>query len=175
VSLKVFFLCLVCFSAPLFAAPRWLNLHLKSGDAEVFLDFQIRDTLGRGDDHFYSYNAYTIPFWVNVRREGLGPADQVTLMIIRTLGNFNGKAREQQTQEILEWNLEYAEYGRFTRQIPSMRLFHAHSLATDLSTIRISEEVVWWINGQIYKDPATGNNFKLNLWDFSECETRLIL
>jgi hypothetical protein len=152
--------------APLAAqAQDWRNIGpLRSGDATVFVDYKERlDYQSTLPGRPMNYEAFAAPVWINVQRAGLGPNDRVRVMIINRLTKGERGQRWDGGQEVYEAELAYAENGRFSGTFADLLLQRQHSDGYySVFTLETRQELVFWINGVLYKDPS-GANFSFRL------------
>lgn len=138
-----------------------------NNSVSVLLDFQwiyaeldggLSSSYGPGS---YQYKAH--PMWVNVNRQGLSPSDHVRVMLISYI-NSCYRGRCEGYESVKEYELQYAQAGRFTVHVDPLELVYQFNDGYALTRREVvSLDLVVWINGEIIKDPITQKNFNANL------------
>ncbi len=140
----------------------------------VLLDFQVRweNPSGRIFSHGMTisngpvnFEAIASPIWVNVWRNGLQPGNKVRVMLINYhVSTYRGESSHREQQIFVE-DLQYVEPHRFTGQFPEITVAFQLTDGDTLCRQDYWQELVVWINDELYKDPLTGQNIQLNLME----------
>jgi hypothetical protein len=154
----------------------WYHVRpLESGPISTLIDFQIQSWPLEGDvwgggpaSGPTSYETQALPVWVNVRGGNLEPNDRVRVMIISYQKHIQkGSDWNYSGQQIDEVDLAYIEPGHFAAQAKPILIDYQFNDGNSLNRRHaVRQEVIVWVNGQIYKDPITQSNMGFNLRDY---------
>jgi|GEM_PF-5405776 len=153
------------------AESSWHNIGpLRSNELTAYVDFQTSlthtetGTPNCGPDS----HRMTSPLWVNVLRPGLKATDHVRAIIINYAQLNDTHGAPYTIQLISEKNLSFAEPNRFTASFEPVTLYKVTNYCQSYESHTIDalrQEIVIWVNGQIYKNPENGQNLQFNFWD----------
>lgn len=149
----------------------WINLKpITSGDMTAQVDYQVKRSVPAGDVWGdatplgpVSYRIEAAPLWVNIHRVGLTSGDKVFVQII-AYGESCYRGSCVATQDIVSQDLDFSEEGRFSGQLSDLTLDYQLNDGYALTRKKsVRHELVVWINGELYKDPHTGNNLQIDM------------
>ncbi len=142
------------------------------GDVSIHLDFKVSSETPIAAASSVtgpmsrSFQHQSPALWINVKKPGLTARDIVHVMLINYSQTVHKGQPGPVTQEIRELDLEPAEEGRFTgnfaQEHPLIFAFQVFD-GQQLTRRHHWQELVVWINGEVYKDPVTGKNFRFDL------------
>ncbi len=136
----------------------WCHLNLfANDDVEISYDYQVKDT---SDEDSFDLSA--TPGWINVRRGDFGPhLDAAAVLVVREWDTECGNecrdnfSREVETHVV---ELEF-EHGRFTGEIPALKIRHHDNNSNGGGTDGLFELAVV-VDGDWYKG-FDGRNLRL--------------
>ncbi|MBP5296332.1 MAG: hypothetical protein J6Y94_03260, partial [Bacteriovoracaceae bacterium] len=119
------------------------------------------------------------PMWINVvsldPHHPLQPGDQVHVMVLNYKHTSGRQIGENTSERIIELDLDYVEdnhhgkvVSRFTGQIPPIIVAREYLPGHQIQEV-FWQEVVFWINGELYKDFAHQHNFVFNVAENARC------
>lgn len=159
--------------------PWYHVMPLQSGPVSVLIDFQVEKGIP-AEDYWTNHPDETIegpksyyfkanPIWINVRRADLQPSDKVHVMLINYTDDcYRCDCFYMTSQKIFEGDMDYIEPGHFSKMSsdPIIIDYWSTDGYGNRTQKALWQEVVVWINGQIYKDLNSGRNLGFNFLDF---------
>lgn len=144
---------------------------LRSAENAILIDYQTQHSVPAngltGIQGPSSYQVHAKPVWVNFRNPNLRSADRVHVMVINYSQSFYRGEKMALNSENYEFDLQFAEDGRFTGAIPTKEngilIAYQKNDGYAVSREEVRQEIVVWVNGNIVKDPISGNNFGLRM------------
>ena len=160
------------------AAEGWLHFAFEAQPYQVRLDSKIWP-LKENNQNTFSRMVSAQPFWINITSTDVArpllPSDQVHVMLLNYRYTAGRQIVENTSERIIEIDLDYTEgeyngqkVPRFTGQIPPIIIERAYLPGHQIQET-FWQEVVFWVNGEIYKDFARQHNFVFNVAERARC------
>ncbi len=149
--------------------PKWFNLApLYGADMVINVDYLLTGCSERRPQGPFSDSIYVAePLWINLLSNQLQKSDVVEIVFLeygRVCSWYRGNySCGPEVEKVHRLPLSYDEPGRFSGKLSSLELSFAKVYSEGVYSRRYRQEMAVFINGRVYKEPASGVNFKFDL------------
>jgi hypothetical protein len=160
------------------AAEDWLHFSFAIEGLQLKIDGKLWP-LKENNQNTFSHVITAQPLWINLTsldpQRPLRSTDRVHVMLLNYRYTSGRQIVQNTSERIIEIDLDYTEgeYDgkrgpRFTGQVPPIMVERAYLPGHQIQET-FWQEVVFWVNGDLYKDFEHQHNFVFNMAETARC------